>query len=142
MKCKIINSYYDENSGFSTVTIQNKRGQYSGNTLLREEDKKYESRYAGCRYAELKAYINMIKAEIKELKIQLDAFEKFYKNLQMAKAFNEKSYEAKRLRGKIFELKNKIKERTELKDSIHNTLLNAINGRDQEIKEFYSKINK
>lgn len=139
-KVKIVDSGFDKETGISYVTIQNSKGQYTGYSTLQEDDRKYISQMAGCRYAEIKAHIKMIEAEIKELKVQLHAFERFYNNASKSWRFNKNGYEARKMRREMHGFKDKITELEELKTSMHNTLMTAIDNRQKEIEQFHKGV--
>lgn len=136
-KVRMIDSGFNEETGVSYVTIQTPKGQYTGYSVLQEEDKKYVSKMAGCRYAEIKAHIKMIDAEIKEVKSQLHAFERFYKNASRSYRFNESGYEARKMRREMHSFRDKISELEKLKESMHNTLMTAIDNRQKEIEQVH-----
>lgn len=141
-KTKIIESNFNEKTGISYVTIQTPKGTYTGYSRLQDEDKEYMSQNVGCRYAEIKAHIKMINSEIKENKIQLIAFERFYNNLSNSNKLNKNSYEARKIRKEIYNFKKRIQELENLKTSMHNTLMEAINKRQKNLDSFYKKLAK
>lgn len=140
LKAKMIDSGFNRETGISYATIKTPNGIYTGYSYLQEEDKEYASEFAGCKYAEIKANIKMVKDKIRILKSQLSAFEKFYNNISEGRNFNKRSYEARKMRRKMFELKDEIKNLQALKESMHNVLMEDINKRPTELKKFYNKI--
>lgn len=139
-KVKIVSSGFDKETGISHVTIQTPKGTYTGYSNLQEEDEKYVSQMVGCRYAEIKAHIKMLDAEIKEIKTQLYAFERFYNNASRSWRFNESGYEARKMRREMHGFKDKIKELEELKASMHKTLMDAIDDRQEKIEKFHKGV--
>lgn len=107
MRNKLIYSNYDRETGLSTVTIRNKYGEFTGYAKLHEEDQNIESSFAGCRCAEIKALIKSTRAQIKEINIQIKILEDFEKELKHMKDYDPYSMETRRLRRKIYELKDK-----------------------------------
>ena len=69
MKSKIIYANYNPETGKSIVKIQNQYGIFTGVSQLQEEDRPYESSFAGCEYAEMKANISYMKHRKKTRKI-------------------------------------------------------------------------
>lgn len=141
-RTKIIYSNYDNNTGVSTITIQTPKGRFTGISLLHDEDKDYASEITGCSYAEIKAHMKMVAADIKELKSNLSAFEKFYNNISTSNSFDEKSYIARKLRKEIFRLKEKINLYEQLKTAMHNTLMSNMENRQKKLEAFYRKVNR
>lgn len=60
---KTIDSAFDENTGISKTTILTDIGKFTGSAKLHPDDKEYASRYAGCRYAEIRATIKYLKVK-------------------------------------------------------------------------------
>lgn len=85
-RTKIIYSNFDKDTGISIVKIQTPLGVFTGKSTLREEDKPYISSIAGCRYAEIKAHIKAVDAQIKELKIALNTLKTFFKCMAILKS--------------------------------------------------------
>lgn len=75
-------SDFNAETGQSTVTIQNKYGIYTGTAQVHPDDLDYVSRYAGCRIAELRAEIKILKDEIQRDKIALSALQTLDKELR------------------------------------------------------------
>lgn len=142
MKTRIIDAGFNEDTGISHVIIQTPKGTFTGYSKLQEEDRPYVSKYAGCRYAEIKANIKAVNAEIQEAESQLSAFEKFYNNISESKRFDPESYEARKIRRQIYELQEKVSELVMTKVSMRNTLMTLIENRSREITSFYEHINK
>ena len=68
MKSKLLFSDYDEKTGISKATIQNRYGIVSATSKIHPEDKDHASRFLGCEIAELKAIRKSILHEIKNSK--------------------------------------------------------------------------
>lgn len=60
---KTIDSAFDENTGISKTIILTDIGKFTGFAKLHPDDKEYASRYAGCRYAEIRATIKYLKVK-------------------------------------------------------------------------------
>lgn len=134
-KVKIVSSGFNQETGISHVTIQTPKGSYTGYSNLQDEDKKYVSQMAGCRYAEIKAHMKMLDAEIKEIKSQLHAFERFYNNVSRSYKFNENGYEARKMRKEMHGFRDKIKELENLKADMHKTFMDAVDNRQKKIQQ-------
>lgn len=133
MKTKMIYSNYDPDTGESIVKIRNKYGIFTGISRLQEEDRPYESSFAGCEYAEMKANISYMKFRKKILNYQIKILEDFYKSISSAKDFNIDSYESKKLRRKIHELKKEKRSWDDKIKSLKKKMFNAIKLRVETI---------
>ena len=71
---KLVKAEYNEETGISTVILQNRNGQYCGSASLHPEDAAVASKYVGCDIAERRAWINYYKTEIRRTKIKLKAW--------------------------------------------------------------------
>ena len=129
MKYKLINSYYNKENGVSYSVIQTDKGIFSASSLLREEDKDVESSFLGCELAEKKAQIKYLQTENRELLYAIHILENLEKELKCIKGYNPHSLEARRLRRKIYELKDIHKEQ---KENIQNIKENVL--KDTEAK--------
>ena len=69
---KLVYSNYDEETGISTVRIQTPEGTFKGKSRLHPKDKNVGSRYVGCKYAEMRAWIKYYKfmARLKQSAIE------------------------------------------------------------------------
>lgn len=110
MNNKLIYSNYDSETGKSIVIIRNKYGTFKGKVYIDQEDKKYESKFFGCRLAEIKAVIKCYKYQKNNIKEQLKSLQQLDLDFQKMKEYNNKSFEARRLKRRIFELKQKEQE--------------------------------
>lgn len=124
MKVKIVDTDFNDETGISKVVIRTKKGDFVGTSKLQEADKERYSLWTGYCYAELKARIKALNVEIKELKIQLSAFEQFYNNIAQAKLFDSDSFEARKIRRKMYELRNKIETLQDLR-AIYRDKINS-----------------
>lgn len=57
----LLYAHYDEETGVSKVRIQTPYGVFKGKAKLHPDDINYDSRYAGCELAELRAVIKAYK---------------------------------------------------------------------------------
>ena len=81
MKTSLIHSNYDKETGVSTVSLGSKYGIFCGKSTLLDEDKNFESELRGCTYAEMKAYIKIKKAALKEEKAIFKGMNNLYKSI-------------------------------------------------------------
>ena len=110
MKRKIVSAIFDKETGISTVTIETDLGLFTGVSKLHEEDKVMTSKYAGCEYAEMKAYVKCMKAITKNLKLQRKTLSIFNGDLTNMKGYNPNSLESRKLRKRIYMLDTEIKD--------------------------------
>lgn len=82
MKSKIIKSYSNEDTGTSSVTIQNKYGKFFGWAFCSPEDMENFSHFAGERYAEYRAYGEFCKFRLKQEKIKLKTIQNLIKDIE------------------------------------------------------------
>lgn len=73
MKTKIVDETFDENSGLTTVTLQNKYGHFTGMAQCHPDDE--YSMFQGERIAATRANIKFCKFRIKQEKIKIKAIE-------------------------------------------------------------------
>lgn len=106
---KLIFSEYDKETGVSTVVLKDKKGNFfTAKSTLLEEDRDIESSFAGCRFAETKAYLKMLKNDIKELKKEIKAIENLEKYLKNVKEYDDTSAIAKKIRRYKYHTSKKI----------------------------------
>ena len=82
MSNKIIASRTDEESGFSSITIQNKYGKFFGWSQCHPEDMNNFSVYAGERYAQIRAAAEFAKFRYKQEKIKLQTIQNLIKDIE------------------------------------------------------------
>lgn len=56
-KTKLVYSNYDPESGISIARIQTPHGTFKGKARVHPKEADIASSYAGCKYAEIRAYI-------------------------------------------------------------------------------------
>ena len=108
MKYRLIYSEYDAVDGVSIAVVKTKYGTFTGVARLHPDDAEYESQFEGCKYAEYRAMIKAGKEELKELRQRLKGLEILQRDLQDGKEYNSMSFEARRLRKRIYEYKSEI----------------------------------
>ena len=68
---KLIDSYYDRETGVASVSLATDEGNFEGHAFLHPEDKPYESEFIGCQIAELKALQDYYERKVARLKCQI-----------------------------------------------------------------------
>lgn len=116
---KFLYGYFNQNTGQSIVALADKYGQYIGQAKLHPDDRKYASKYTGCRIAEQRAYIKALKQKIRRKKIELNTLIELKKEI--------KNYTTKKTEKHIY---LKIKKYT----NDINYLKQIINQIEKEIK--------
>lgn len=112
---KFIESDYNEISGISYVTVQHLGKKFTGKAYLHPEDKD-GSKYAGCRFAELRAMIKALKYERALAKNKADMALDFIKSLECYAGFNKNAPETKLM---YRQLNKRIKKVNDLADKIN-----------------------
>lgn len=119
----LIESVFDEKTGKSYITICYKNKFYTGFARLHPDDADKASKFAGCRFAEERACIKALKAELKEKKHNCEECRKFVKVITSYAHFDPKSYEARMM---FRQLNRRIKE--------VNNLIDEINERESNLQ--------
>ena len=138
MKEKVVATYED---GLSTVEITNRYGTFVGHAKLHPEDVAFESNFAGCRFAEMKAGIKIFQAKIKDVRVKIKTLEDFEKVLINCKDYDPNSFEGKRLRKQIYLLKRELNQLLANKTSLSSKLKEHIDYRDKVVHK-YAKVKK
>ena len=115
---KIIEAKYDEISGYSQVVIEYKGKLYVGSATCHPEEE-FRSKFAGCRYAELRAKIKALKAERRKMRQECELLRKFVAACGLCKNFDKDTKTAKVV---YRQLNTKIREVNKLTDKINNLL--------------------
>ena len=126
---KFVDSGYS-NSGESWAEVSVKNKVFVGFSELSPEDIDKASRYAGCRFAELKAELKALKYLRRRKKEECEYYRKFVKSLRCYKDFDIDSPTAKCV---YKQLNKRIKEVNRLTDAVNakrEEFLMAINQRD------------
>lgn len=134
IKYSLIYSKYNPETGVSKVWIKNRYGTFMGKSRLHKEDKDYVSSYAGCRFAEMKAIIKTYKRKVQNLKLRLKELIYFQSMLEQTKGYNSESIEARKLRKRIYLLKEEIKKEEHNIDVYEENFQKEIKQRDASIK--------
>ena len=108
MKSSMEYCNYDKESHTSIVVYNTELGHFKGLAFLHPEDMEFESSFFGCDIAERRAVIKYHKERLKIKKAILKEFKNLYKEMSTSKRFVAFSYEACRLRKKMYQLNNEI----------------------------------
>lgn len=114
---KFISSYYDKETGRSTVKMRHLKKNFYGEAFLHPEDE--PSEFFGCRIAEKRAIIQALKYERRIAKEEAEICRKFCQSCMQYAKFNSKDASAKSM---ARQLSIKINRVNHLADQI-NTLL-------------------
>lgn len=112
---KFISSDYDENTGISTVVMQHMGKKFVEQAFFHPEDEN-PSRYAGCRFAEIRAIIKALKYERAIAKNKADMALDFVKSLECYAGFDKRTPEARLM---YRQLNKRIKRVNDLTDRIN-----------------------
>lgn len=137
MKTSLIHSSYDKTSGISTVGLGSKYGVFWGTSTLLDEDKDFESEIRGCTYAEMKAYIKIKKAALKEERAILKGMNNLYKSIM-----NYKDKDIVTVHYMNKQINIQAQKVTQLEEDIENLeigLKNVIGKNDAVLKKIQKK---
>lgn len=133
---KFIESNYSKESHRSYVLLKHLGQLFLGQAKLSPEDEDIASEYAGCAYAESRAYIKALKYERELAKEEAEVCRKFVKACASHKIWDPNSPTAKAI---YHQLNVKIKKVNKLADLINaeeKRLQQAMWTRDVTIKAF------
>ena len=132
---KFIDSFFDKVTGISSVELQHLGKKFVGLAYLHPDDKDKASEFAGCAYAEQRAYIKALKYERARLKEEAEFCRKFVKACSGYKNWDPESPVAKVV---YRQLNRKIKAVNDITDIINDELFRLqyrIGRRDIVLKE-------
>lgn len=138
MKTKLKYANFDETTGISTVTISTPYGDFTGTSKLREADAKNVSRFAGCTFAEMKAYIKAERAKVKQLKYK----KKVLCDYMMTLSPYCHDYVFNHLEKTILNIDKEIAEAEQLIFEHEKGVLTAIEKRDKAVISLNEAMNK
>jgi hypothetical protein len=139
MKTSLIHSSYDKQTGTSVVGLGSKYGIFWGKSTLLDEDKNFESELRGCTYAEMKAYIKVKKAALKEERAILKGMNNLYKSIMN---YKDKDIVTVHYMNKQINIQSK--KVAQLEEDIKNLeigLTNVIGKNDAVLKKIQKKYN-
>lgn len=98
----------DFTNGISTIVLATELGEFVGTARLNPEDK--ASSFFGCELAELRAKLKYFKIKKKNAYIAWKTFSDFEYNLEQGKDYSVHSYEARKVRRRMYELGREYRE--------------------------------
>lgn len=141
MKINIKNilSDYNTDTGESVVTIATDIGEFTGFAQLHPDDKDIESKYAGCRYAEMRAGIQYMKQKARIANYKLQELYKIYKDLTQRHNCNMDNIGMRVLQKEIYMLEDEKEFFNHNAYTLTTRLTEAINSRPDTIKYILEK---
>ena len=104
-----IKTSWDANNGISIYRVIDKNKWYTGIAECHPDDKEFQSEDFGQALATVRATIEFLRdLRDNEIKPQLKIIKHLYTNMTTSKEFNSKSYEAKMVRRKYYQLQNEL----------------------------------
>lgn len=130
---------YNSETGIASCLIEDKNGNIIyGIAKCHPDDMDMASEKTGCDFAYRRAYIKVMQAYKKELKVELKTLNQLYYSMNRSKYFNPRSYENKMLQRQIRQRQEDIKY-------VNNTIKEAkdkLNNIIDEKDKFYKNIRK
>jgi len=90
-KTKLVYSNYDPETGISIARIQTPHGTFKGKARVHPREADIASSYAGCKYAEIRAYIKYYKFLAKLKQSSIEEITKLYNQLSQCKTIPNKA---------------------------------------------------
>lgn len=118
MDYQLVESDYNKLTGKSFVKIKYKGKYYVGIAKLHPDDADKASKFAGCRFAEQRAIIKALKAELKQKRTACDECRKFVNAVTNYANFDPETPTAKAM---FRQLNRRIKEVNNIIDEINAT---------------------
>ena len=128
LKIKTTYSDFNKETGISTTVILTDLGHFLGTARLHPDDKETASRYAGCRYAEMRATTKYVKAKKKAIQEEIKLLNRLDSKITNKKAKIQIKEEKEKLLLDMQTCTNAIK-------SLNQTLKASIEKRDEFIKQ-------
>ncbi len=116
---KFVDSYYDKGSRISIVGMLHKGHIFKCHAYIHPDDVDKASEFAGCSYAETRAYIKALKYERKLLKDEAETCRKFIKSCECYKNWDKESPTAK---AAYRQLNRRIKRVNDITDKINDAM--------------------
>ena len=111
---------------------------YIGEAHCHPEDESYRSTITGSTIAEMRARVELLKTCRNDIRVELEGLEHLYNSMSSSKKFNPKSYEAKRIRRRMYILRRELNETKEIISKDKESIKEYIKGKDQ-IHEYLRK---
>lgn len=139
MKIKIVESWFNEETGVSKVVINTDRGIFCGTAQLHEEDRDIASNFAGCEYAEMRAIVKYFKRRAKDTQIKITGLQNYEKRLLGRKDYQKHSVENRQLRKYMKQLEQEKIDWEEKASSLENKIQIAMKNREKMVREMTKK---
>ena len=111
MRGKILESYYDGEEGFSSLTKHTKYGTFTAEAYCHPEDKDIQNEWDGCRFAEFKCDIQALHEKIKMMKQRLIGMDQLIDLLDRPQVAEEITYN---LYKDLVDLRNSVQGQIEV----------------------------
>ena len=131
---EFVDGNYEPETGKSWAKVSVNGKTFYGESHLLPEDKDKASKFAGCRFAEIKAEIKALKYLRRRKKAECEYYRNFVKSLGCYKNFDKNSPTAKCV---YKQLNKRIKEVNDITDrinSVYSEFLAVIRQRDIVLK--------
>ena len=129
-------SGFDKKSGISIVTLKHLGEKFTGFSKVHPDDKDRASQFAGCTYAESRAYIKAMKYERRKAKEEAEICRKFIKACSCYKNWDPESSTAKAAYRQLNRRIKKVNDLTEIINDEMFRLSQTIWRRDITLKAF------
>ena len=136
---KFISSFYDNESGESTVILQHLGKKFVGHSKIHPDEFDKRSEFAGCSYADMRASIQGLKYERRLLKEEVNTIDKFIKACECYNNFDPESPTAKVLYRQRNQKNKRIEKINEHIAWIERILKDRIINRDKFLKKVEEK---
>ena len=133
---EFIDGNFDEKSGISIVSLKHLGEKFTGFAKVHPDDATKASHFAGCTYAESRAYIKAIKYERKKAKEEAEICRKFIKACSCYKNWDPESPTAKAAYRQLNRRIKKVNDLTEIINDEMFRLSHMIWKRDITLKAF------
>lgn len=142
MKIKIIESWFNEETGVSKVVINTDKGIFCGTAQLHDEDRDIASNFAGCEYAEMRAIVKYFKRRAKDIQIKITGLQNYEKRLIGRKDYEKHSVENRQLRKYMKQLEKEKLDWEERVNSLEEKIQIAMTNREKMVREMTKKSEK
>lgn len=139
MKIKIVESWFNEETGVSKVVINTDRGIFCGTAQLHEEDRDIASNFAGCEYAEMRAIVKYFKRRAKDIQIKITGLQNYEKRLIGRKDYQRHSVENRQLRKYMKQLEQEKIDWEDRASSLENKIQITMKNREKMVREMTKK---
>lgn len=139
---KFIESHYNKENGHSTVVVQHLGKKFVGEAKFNPDDETGASEFAGCTYAETRAWIKAFKYELEIAKVKAEEARNFVKACECYKNFDPESSTAKVFYRQLNQREKRVKDLTQYIEELRLSLNASIEARYKKIKGIQEKKDK